>query len=128
MMPLSSIPRKCTEGYRFTKSQEKLFEKNEKELKTFVQTIRNYFQDKGMECGIEKYAILIMKSRKKTKNKRNRTVNQKRISTLGENENYKYLGTLKADSIKQAETKEKSKEHLRRTRKLLETKLCSRNL
>ena len=39
------------------------------------------------------------------------------------------MGILEADTIKQAEMKEKiQKEYLRRTRKLLETKLNSRNL
>ena len=42
---------------------------------------------------------------------------------------YKYLGILEADTIKQVEMKENFlKENLRRTRKLLETKLYSRNL
>ena len=46
-----------------------------------------------------------------------------------DNETYKYLGVLEADTIKQVEIKEKiQKENLRRTRKLLETKLNSRNL
>ena len=36
----------------------KIFAKNEKEL---IQTIRMYSQDVGMEFGIEKYAVLIMK-------------------------------------------------------------------
>ena len=55
--------------------------------------------------------------------------NQNKIRTLGEKETYKYLGTLEADTIKQEEMKERiKKEYLRRTRKLLETKLCNRNL
>ena len=33
--------------------------------------------------------------------------NQDKIRTLGENETYKYLGILKADTIKQAEMKDK---------------------
>ena len=33
--------------------------------------------------------------------------NRKKIRTLGEKENYKYLGILEADSIKQVEMKEK---------------------
>ena len=54
--------------------------------------------------------------------------NQEKIRTYGEKETYKYLGILEADTIKQAEMKEKKlKEYLRRTRKLLETKLYSRN-
>ena len=55
--------------------------------------------------------------------------NKDKIKSLAENETYKYLGILEADIIKQAEIKEKiQKEYLRRTRKLLETKLNSRNL
>ena len=55
--------------------------------------------------------------------------NQDKIRTLAENESYKYLRILKADTIKQVEMKNKiQKEYLRRTRKLLETKLSSRNL
>ena len=54
--------------------------------------------------------------------------NQDRIRTLAENETYKYLGILEADTFKQVEMKNKiQKEYLRRTRKLLETKLNSRN-
>ena len=55
--------------------------------------------------------------------------NQDKIKTLAENETYKYLGILEADTIKQVEMKDKiQKEYLRRTWKLLETKLSSRNL
>ena len=50
------------------------------------------------------------------------------IRRLVENETYKYLGILGADTSKQVEMKIKiQKEYLRRTRKLLETKLSSRN-
>ena len=55
--------------------------------------------------------------------------NQDKIRTLGENETYEYLGILEADTIKQVQMKDKiQKEYLRGTRKLLETKLSSRNL
>ena len=55
--------------------------------------------------------------------------NQDKIKTLAENETYEYLGILVADTIKQLGMKEKiQKEYLRRTRKLLETKLYCRNL
>ena len=50
--------------------------------------------------------------------------NQDKIRTLAENETYKYLGILEADTIKQVQMKDK----IPRTRKLLETKLSSRNL
>ena len=55
--------------------------------------------------------------------------NHDKIRTLGENETYKYLGILEADTIKQVEMKDKiRKEYPRGTRKLLETKHSSRNL
>ena len=44
--------------------------------------------------------------------------NQDRIRTFAENETYKYLGILEADTIKRVEMKDKiRKEYLRRTRK-----------
>ena len=56
-------------------------------------------------------------------------LNQDNIRTLEEKETYKYLGILMVNTIKQVEMKEKNyKEYLRRTRKLLETKLSCRNL
>ncbi len=39
----------------------KLFAKNEKELETFIHTVRIYNQDIGMEFGIEKCAMLVIK-------------------------------------------------------------------
>ena len=55
--------------------------------------------------------------------------NQGKLRKLGEEEKYKYLGILEADTIKQADIKEKKlKEYFRRTRKLLETKVYWRNL
>ena len=51
------------------------------------------------------------------------------IRTLGEKKTDKYLGILKADTIKQREVKEKNKnKYLRRIRKLFKTKLSSRNI
>ena len=49
--------------------------------------------------------------------------NQEKIRTLGEKETCKYLGILEAGTIKQVEIKE----YIKRTKKLLETKLNSRN-
>ena len=43
----------------------KLFAKNEKELETLIHTVRMYSQDIGMKFGIEKCALLVMKSGKR---------------------------------------------------------------
>ena len=82
-----------------------------------------------MEFGIEKCAMLVMKSGKRHLTDRMELPNQEKIRTLGENETYKYLGILEVDTTKQMEMKDKiQKEYYRRTRKLLETKLSCRNL
>ena len=67
-MPLNHILRKCTGGYKLSRSQEKsnhlmymddikLFARNEKELETLKHAVRIYSQDIGMEFGIEKCAL-----------------------------------------------------------------------
>ena len=100
-----------------------------KELETLIHTIRIYSQDIGMESGIEKCALLVMKSDERHRTDGIELLNQDKIRTLAENETYKYLGILEADTIKQVEMKNKiQKEYIRRTRKLFGTKLSSRNL
>ena len=140
MMPLNHILRKCTAGYKLSRSLEKinhlmyrddikLFAKNEKELETIIHAVRIYSQDIGMEFGIEKYAMLVMKSGKRHLTDGMELPSQDKIRTLGEKETYKYLGILEADTTKQEEMKDKiKKEYLRRTRKLLEIKPNSKNL
>ena len=92
-------------------------------------TFRIHSQDIGMEFGIEKCAMLVMKSGKRHLTDRMELLNQVKIRLLGENETYKYLGILEADPIKQVEKKGKiQKEYLRRIRKVLEMKPSSRNL
>ena len=67
LIPLGHILRKCIAGYKLSKLQEKishlmytddinLFAKNEKDLKTLVQTARIHSKDIGMAFGIEKCA------------------------------------------------------------------------
>ena len=76
MMSLKPIHIKCTAGYKVSRSQEKInhlmyvddskqFAKNEKELATLIHVVRIYSQDVGMEVGIEKCAMPVMKSGKR---------------------------------------------------------------
>ena len=105
MIPLNHILRKCTAGYKLSRSQEKithlmymddikLFSKNEKELETLILAVRIYSQGIGMEFGIEKCAMLVMKSGKRLMTDGIELPNQDRIRTLEEKETYKYLGHL----------------------------------
>ena len=140
MMLLNHILRKCTVGYKLSRSQKKinhlmymddikLFAKNEKELETLIYTVIIYSQDIRMEFGIEKCAMLVMKSSKRHRTDGIELPNQNKIRTLGENDAYKYLGMLEADTTKQVQMKDKiKKEYLRRTSKQLETKFSSKNL
>ena len=100
MMLLNHILRKCTTGYKLSKSQKishliyiddvKLFAKNEKELETLIEVVRIYSQDIGIEFGIEKCATLIMKSGKRNMTEEMELLNQDKIRTLREKETYKY--------------------------------------
>ena len=61
-------------------------QKNEKELETVIHIVRIYSQDIGMELGIEKCALLVMKSGKRYLTDRIELPNQDKIRTLAENE------------------------------------------
>ena len=110
MMPLNHILRKCPTGYKISESQEKinhllymdnikLFAKNEKESETLIHAVRIYSQDIGIEFGIEKCAILVMKSSKWHLTDGMELPNQDKIWTLGEKKTYKHLSILEADTI-----------------------------
>ena len=60
-----------------------------------------------MEFGIEKCALLVIKSGKRHLTDGIELPNQDKIRTLAKNETYKYLGILEADTIKQVEMKKK---------------------
>ena len=85
----------------------KFFDKNEKELETLIQIVRIYSQDIGMDFGIEKYAMLVMKSGERHLTERMEQPNQDKIRTLGKKETYEYLEILEADTIKQVKMKKK---------------------
>ena len=68
----------------------KLFAKNEKESETLIHAVRIYSQDVGMEFGIEKCDMRIMKSRKRHMTDGMELPNQDKIRTLREKETWKY--------------------------------------
>ena len=134
MLPLKHIFRKSTAIYKLWRSQEKmnhlmymdeikLSVKNEKELKTLLHAVRIYSQYVGMEFGIEKCALLVKKSGKRHMSDEMELPNQR-----SEKGNIQILGH-RGDWFHQTSGDERKikKEYLRRTRKLLEIKLSSRN-
>ena len=82
--------------------------KAKKQLETLIQTVRIYSQDIKSEFGIENCTILEMKNWKWHIIEEVELVNAVVIRTLIEKETYKYLGIVKADTIKRVEMKEEN--------------------
>ena len=95
--------------------------------------VRIYSQDIGMEFGIEKCGMLVMKSGKRHITDGIELPNHDRIRTLEEKETYEYLGILEADTMKQVQNerhdpKRISQENAKTTRdKTLQQKPHQRN-
>ena len=103
MMPLSHLV-----GYKLSKSQKinhlmyvddiKLFAKNEREWETLIQVVIIYSQDIGMEFGIEKGAMQVMKSIQRLMTEKGELPNQEKE-------------ILEADTIRQLEMEKMKKEY-----------------
>ena len=70
----------------------KLFARNEKELENLIHAVRIYSQNIGIEFGIEKCAMLVMKSGKRQLTGGMELPNQDKIRMFGEKETYKRPG------------------------------------
>ena len=107
----------------------KLYSRSEKGLDSLVQTVCVFSEDVGMEFGIEKCAMLVMKKGKIVKSVGIELPNGKVIKSLQEGECCKYLGILEADKVLE-EIMELNilKKYIRRLRKVLKSKLNGGNL
>ena len=102
----------------------KLYGKNEKQVDNLVNTVRIFSRDIGMEFGISKCAVLIMKRGKACACEGIVLPDAQVIRGLEGGDGYKYLGVLEADNVKHNDMKQSiSKEYLRRIRKILKSKL-----
>ena len=107
----------------------KLCGKTNKSIDLLIQTVRIFSSNISMEFGIGKCNILILKRGIKDKNYDIILLNDPKVSSLKEGENYKYRGIFKAEDINTKQMKEKVEaEYLRRTIKVLESKLNRGNL
>ena len=70
----------------------KLYSKSEKTLDSFIQTVRIFSEDIGMQFGIDKCAMLVMKNSIKVKSDGIQLPNDKVMKSPEEGESYKYLG------------------------------------
>ena len=138
LIPLTLILRDVKAGYDLREKVRinhllfmddlKLYDKNEKQIDTFVNTVRVFSNDIRMEFGISKCAILVMKRGKMVKCDGIVMPGNEIMKGL-EEAGYKYLGILEIDNVKHEEMKENLKrEYIRRVRKILKSKLNGGNI
>ena len=97
----------------------KLYGRNEMEINSLVHTVRVFSSDIGMNFGIEKFAMMVMKRGKLDKSEGIRLSDGRIIRSIGDDiAGYRYLGVLEADGIMQDEVKRSmKKEYIRRVKK-----------
>ena len=117
MVPLSLILRKVKFHYEFGDKKTrinhllfmddlKLFAKSNNQIDSLVNTTYTFSENIGMEFGIKKCRVLVLKRKKSDKvNSRGLNLpNGKLMKTIDE-EGYQYLGILKYDQVKEKEMK-----------------------
>ena len=134
MIPLSMLLKRERVGYKFGKEQRKinhllfmddlkLYGRSEEELEKLVEVVRVFSGDIGMEFGLDKCAVLVLKKGVKV-NCVGIELPDGRIMEEVDNDGYKYLGVLEGADIMQKEMKEKVKtEYLRRVKLVAKSKL-----
>ena len=138
MIPMTIVLRKAKAGYDWGKKQFslnhllfmddlKLYAKNEEQIDSLVRTVHIFSTDIGMEFGIKKCGVLILKRGKITRSEGIELPNGDKLKEVGE-EGYTYLGIVELDKIKEEEMKGKIvKEYKRRLRLILKSKLNGKN-
>ena len=140
LIPLSEILRKIKMGYSLGKDRGKLnhllfmddlklYGRNVNEIDSLIQSVRIFSQDIGMEFGIQKCAMLKIVRGKMVECEGISLPNGEKIRSLEKGQDYRYLGVLQCDTIKNKEMKELLRnEYFRRVRKMLKSRLNSGNV
>ena len=128
MIPLTLMLRKSTVGYDLAKEFQvnhllfmddlKLFGKSEDQIDSLVQTVQVFSEDIGMEFGLKKCGVLLMKRGKKVRFD-GITLLDGRIMREIEEEGYQYLGILEVDMMREKEMKKRVREYKRRLKLVL---------
>ena len=117
MIPLSLLLRKVKAYYEWGRKEFKLnhllfmenlllFGKNDDQIDSLVQTVFTFSEDIGMEFGLEKCGVVILKKGKLVRFDGINLPNQEIMKEVDEN-GYTYLGILELDEIKEHEMKNK---------------------
>ena len=138
MIPLSLLLRKVKASYEWGRKELKLnhllfmddlklFEKSGHQIDSLVQTVFTFSEDIGMELGLRKCGVVILKKRELVKFDGINLPNQEIMKEVHEN-GYTYFGIPELDKIKEREMKNKvAAEYKRRLRLILNSKLNGKN-
>ena len=136
MIPLSMVLRKAKTGYvlgdvkvnqLLFMDDLKIFAKNKTEIESLLSTVKVISHDIGMEFGVKKCRVAIMKRGKLVESEEINLDNGEIIKEI-DPEGYKYLGILETDKIMENEMKEIFlKEYLRCIKLIMRSKLNVRN-
>ena len=139
MIPLTIFLKRENIGYKFGKEQKmtnhllymddlKLYDRSEQELESLIDVVRVFSRDIGMEFGLEKYAVLVLKQGIKVRCEGIVLPGGQMMGEVDEN-GYKYLGVLEGADIMQKKMKEKvRKEYMKRVKLVAKSKLYGGNL
>ena len=101
----------------------KMYGKSEEQIDSLVRMVHILSSDIGMEIGIRKCGLLILKRGKIVRHQGIEPPNGETMKEV-EQKGYTYLGIVELDKIKENEMKEKTiKEYKRRLRLILKSKL-----
>ena len=138
MIPLSLLIRKVKASYEWARNKFKisylllvddlkLFGKSDDQIDSLVQTVFIFSENIGMEIGLKKCRVVIVKKGKLVKFDGIHLPNQEIMKEVDEN-GYTYLGILELDEIKEHEMKNKvTAEYNRKLRLILKSKLNGKN-
>ena len=137
MIPLTIILRRCKAAYEFKENERinhllfmddlKLYGKDENQIDSLIQTVYIFSRDIGMEFGVRKCGLIILRKGKVVQCEGVKLPNGETIRSI-EADGYKYLGILESDRIMEKEMKEVFRnEYLRRLRCILKSKLNGKN-
>ena len=105
----------------------KLFEKSDAQIYKLVQTVFTFNEDIGMEFGLKKCGVVILKKGKLVKFDGIQLPNQEIMKAVDEN-GYPYLGILELDQINEDEMKIiVTAEYKKRLRLIFKSKLNGKN-
>ena len=133
MIPLTQILRKVKSGYTLKNGEKlnhlllmddlKIYAKSEREINGLVSIIQILSNDIGMEFGIKKCGVLVLKRGKVVSPERVEMPGGEKIKEIEKNR-YNYLGILECNKIKESKMKENiRREYLRRTKLITRKRL-----